>query len=219
VLVLAYLSLYDVAVGPGCSNPNSNPYPSFHSFMGVASSENDEDPLRVQFNGYARTLLTGVIERAMDLLDAGADQNAKTFLADRLPIPLTDYEESITAAGAPGALIYPYTLLRMIRPGVARCLVEDGMVVVYHCMDNARELHGAPLQPLEFELDDGPAIEALLMAYPEAIAVSELPHPSEELEDKISLAQSLYKEGFLLIADEASKPENDKEDGDDDDPF
>jgi hypothetical protein len=143
-------------------------------------------------------------------------QNAKTFLADRLPIPLTPDEESRTAAGAPGALIYPYTLLRMIRPGVARCLVENGMVVVYHCMDNSRELHGAPLQPLEFELDDGPAIEALLAAYPEAILVSELPHPSEELEDKISLAQALYKEGFLLIHDDASKPENEEEEDNDD---
>ena len=82
-----------------------------------------------------------------------------------------------------------------------------------------RELHGAPLQPLEFELDDGPAIEALLAAYPEAILVSELPHPSEELEDKIALAQVLYKEGFLLIYDEASKPDNDEDEVDDDNPF
>ena len=82
-----------------------------------------------------------------------------------------------------------------------------------------RELHGAPLQPLEFELDDGPAIEALLAAYPEAVLVSELPHPSEELEDKIALAQVLYKEGFLLIYDEASKPENGEDEVDDDNPF
>ena len=81
-----------------------------------------------------------------------------------------------------------------------------------------RELHGAPLQPLEFELDDGPAIEVLLAAYPEAVLVSELPHPSEELEDKISLAQALYREGFMLIHDEASKPTNEEE-ADDDDPF
>lgn len=81
-----------------------------------------------------------------------------------------------------------------------------------------RELHGAPLQPLEFELDDGPAIEVLLAAYPEAVLVSELPHPSEELEDKISLAQALYREGFMLIHDEASKPANEEE-ADDDDPF
>jgi hypothetical protein len=78
------------------------------------------------------------------------------------------------------------------------------------------------MQPLEFELDDGPAIEALLLAYPEAITVSDLPHPSEELDDKIAVAQALFKEGFLLIEDEASKPDGADEDGDDnddDDPF
>lgn len=37
------------------------------------------------------------------------------------------------------------------------------------------------MEPLEFELDDGPAIEALLLAFPEPIAVADLPHPSEEM--------------------------------------
>jgi hypothetical protein len=35
-------------------------------------------------------------------------------------------------------VIHPYTKLRMVRPGIARAVVEDGMVVVYHCMDNSR---------------------------------------------------------------------------------
>ena len=92
------------------------------------------------------------------------------------------------------------------------------MVVVYHCMDNARELFGSALQPLEFELDDGPAIEALLLAYPTGVTVSDLPHPSEELDDKVSVAQALFKEGFLLIDDEASRPDED-DDEDDNSPF
>jgi hypothetical protein len=33
-------------------------------------------------------------------------------------------------------------------------------------MENARWHHGASLRPLEFPLDDAPAIEALLSAYP-----------------------------------------------------
>ena len=67
-----------------------------------------------------------------------------------------------------------------------------------------REMFGAPNHPLEFELDDGPAIEMLLEAYPVAVAVLDLPHPSEELEDKVSVAQALFKEGFLLIDDNSS---------------
>lgn len=69
-----------------------------------------------------------------------------------------------------------------------------------------REPFGNPLSPLEFELDDGLAIEALLTAYPEPVAVSDLEHPGEELDDKVAIAQALYKEGFLVIADEVSKP-------------
>lgn len=36
--------------------------------------------------------------------------------------------------------------------------------------------------------------------------VQDLPHPSEELEDKVGIAQALFKEGFLLIVDETSRP-------------
>jgi lysine-specific demethylase/histidyl-hydroxylase NO66 len=105
--------------------------------------------------------------------------------------------------------------------GIARAIIEDGKVVLYHCMDNARYFHfylkirvpilisimcremfGTPISPLEFDLDDGPAIEALLNAYPNSIIVQDLPHNSEELEEKISIAQSLFKEGILLLIDE-----------------
>ena len=55
---------------------------------------------------------------------------------------------------------------------------------------------------MEFELDDGPAIEAILEAYPLGIVVSELPHSSEELEDKLDIARALFKEGFLIVDDE-----------------
>lgn len=146
---------------------------------------------------------------------------AKSFLAARLPPPLTETEEAQSAAGAPNAIIYPYTVLRMVRPGIARAIVEDGMVVLYHCMDNARDQFGLPLNPLEFELDDGPAIEGLLNAYPEGVAVSDLAHPSEEMDDKVEVAKSLFKEGFLIIVDEASKQINsdDEQNEDNDDPF
>lgn len=81
-------------------------------------------------------------------------------------------------------------------------------------------MYDAPMNPLEFELDDGPAIEGLLNSYPNGIVVSDLYHPSEELDDKVSIAQALYKEGILVIEDEASKPEVDNDhESDNDDPF
>lgn len=109
----------------------------------------------------------------------------------------------------------------MVRPNLAIALIEDGKVALYHSVDNSREIYGNPISPLEFELDDGPAIEALLSAYPEPIQVSDLPHSSEEDEDKIGIAEALFKEGLLMICDEMSKPKNegDEEEEDDDSPF
>jgi len=138
---------------------------------------------------------------------------------ERLPPCLTEEEETKTAARFPDAPIYPYTQLRAVRPGIAIAVVEDGRVVVYHAMDNSRELFGNPVSPLEFELDDGPAIEALLNAYPQPVVVSELEHPSEDVEDKTGVAQALYKEGILMIVDEASKPVVDDSDDNSDSPF
>ncbi len=91
--------------------------------------------------------------------------------------------------------------------------------MVYHAMDNSRELFGNSLSPLEFELDDGPSIEALLNSYPQPIVVSELEHPSEDIEDKVGVAQALYKEGLLMIVDEASQPKVDSSDDDSQSPF
>lgn len=77
--------------------------------------------------------------------------------------------------------------------------------------------HESPLNPIEFDLDDGPAIEALLDAYHTPVVVMDLHHPSEELEDKVSIAQALYKEGFLLRVEEGEEEGTEEED--DDDPF
>lgn len=180
---------------------------TYHNYLGVPYSELEGiHPQREHFMQRAGQQLTAILNASLSMVDAGADQMAKKFISERLPVPLTEDEEARTAAGASDARIFMYTQLRMLRPGIARVLIEDNVCVVYHSMDNSREMFGAPLQPLEFELDDGPAIEALLQAYPEPVSVADLPHPSEEDDDKLSLAQALFKEGFLVIDDDASKP-------------
>lgn len=159
-------------------------------------------------------------------------QMTKAFITERLPVFVTEEEEARTSAKAPKARILPYTRLRMLRPGIATIVVEDGKLVLYHAMDNSRALFGAPINPLEFELDDGPCIEGLLRAYPEPVMVSDLEHPGEDIEDKVGVAEALYKEGFLVIADEFSyggaegdegdadsQAGGEEDDGSDDDPF
>ena len=114
----------------------------------------------------------------------------------------------------------PISRVCCIKENIARVVVEEGVVVVYHCMDNAREKFASPLSPLEFDLDDGPAIELLLSTTSESssgrgIAVSDLPHTSEEIHDKIAIADSLFKEGLVYIVDDdfsfGSKSSNSKD--------
>lgn len=189
---------------------------NFQQFLGVAHSENDEEARRAAFFQNVRSKLQVVVEHSLTLLDAAADKTARKFIAERLPPYITPKEEALSSAHK--TTLFPFTRLRLLRPNLACCLIEGSQVVLYHCMDNSRELFGSPLNPIEFELDDGPTIEALLKAYPQAVTISSLPHPSEEIEDKIDVATALFKEGFLVIDDEASKPAGD-DDQDDDNPF
>jgi hypothetical protein len=211
--------------------------PNLVDFMGVSNSEIDEEELSEQkgnenlvqarktFKSNIESLLESIVSNTLDMLDAACDQHIKLFMCHRLPVPLTPKEDHRTSSGNPNIRIYPFTKVRMLRPGIARALVEDGMVVVYHCMDNSRDPSKSILHPLEFDLDDGPTIEVVLSAYPEPVEVSELPHPGEELDDKLEIVQALYKEGFLYIEDEATIPYDDgsddssKSSSDDDDPF
>lgn len=112
---------------------------TFLQFMGVARCENDDDIRRKRFFSHARGLLETVASSAMEMMDAAADQLAKRFISGRLPVPMTEEEEANSGQGCNAdSSVFPYTKLRMLRPGIARAIVEDGVVVVYHCMDNAR---------------------------------------------------------------------------------
>ena len=192
--------------------------------LGVAQADRPEGdaPRRAALLAALQRRLRSVAETALDLVDAAADQLSRKYISERLPPVLSPAEETAQGRAGLGAAttVFPFTRLRMLRPGLACCVVEDGKLCVYHCMDNSRELFGSPLSPLEFDLDDGPAIEALLAAYPHGITVTTLPHPSEEESDKVDVAAALFREGFLVVEDEASKPAADgSDDGDDNDPF
>jgi bifunctional lysine-specific demethylase and histidyl-hydroxylase NO66 len=102
-----------------------------------------------------------VVDSALRLADWGADEMGKQFLWDRLPPAYSEEEKADTSDGQPGAPIFPETMVRISRDGIARVVVEGDKAVVYHCGDNDRKYHSNPLSPLDFELDDAPTIECL----------------------------------------------------------
>lgn len=61
----------------------------YRSFLGVACSENDEDSRREEFQNHLETLLQSVVKNAVNMLDPSADQMTKTFIHERLPVPLS----------------------------------------------------------------------------------------------------------------------------------
>eukprot|EP01042_Synura_sphagnicola_P030844 gene30844-39728_t len=198
----------------------------FLTYLGVARSENDgSDARRGEIAETLRTCCLSLVDRIVDHVDGAADQLAKRFLLERLPIPLSAREEELSVATYSPDDLRPFSQLRMLRPDIARAVVEDGKVVLYHCMDNSRqrwgnhpldltsgigasriskEMFGSPMSNVEFELDDGPAIEALLDAYPDPVQICDLPHVSEDVDDKVDIARAVFREGLLLVFDPLS---------------
>ena len=157
--------------------------------------------LREQFKKDAKKKIMEIAKTACDMLDVSCDEMGKRFLSERQPPALTASEVAMTAkadATADENPILPNTMCRLVRPGIARLVIEDEKAVVYHCSDNSREYHGNPISPLEFEMDDAAALEQLLTTVePNWIFVNDLFH--DTIEDKIQITQALYDEGIIAM--------------------
>ena len=163
--------------------------------------------LRQAFVDEAKKRILRVSKEALNMVDAACDQIGKRFLSDRLPPSFTETEKLLTSEKRKenGGKIWPNTMVRLVRPGIARLALEDGKAVLYHCVDNSRVYRGNPLSPLEFELDDAPALEALLTTVePRWIQVQDLIH--DDIEDKLEIAQTLFDEGILAML-QTDKPD------------
>jgi lysine-specific demethylase/histidyl-hydroxylase NO66 len=182
---------------------------------GVGGEEEDEEDaeeaarlrrherLRDEFRREARRRIARVAQEALRGLDAACDEMAKRFVSDRLPPAGLHLDRGASVGGESGddRELQLTTLCRLARPGIARLVLEDGKAVVYHCADNSLVYHGKPLSPLEFEADDGPALEQLVTTVePRWVAVQDLFHDTPD--DKLAVAQALYDEGILAVRSE-----------------
>ena len=157
--------------------------------------------LQDAFREKAKAKIMKVCKEALSMVDAACDEIGKRFLSDRLPPALRGYELAGTSENRRqnGGSITGSTLCRIAREGIARLVIEgDDKAVLYHCADNSLRFHENPLSPMEFELDDAPALEMLITTVdPDWVQVRDLIH--DDIEDRIGVAQALFDEGILII--------------------
>eukprot|EP00850_Spirogloea_muscicola_P019778 SM000199S05405 [mRNA] locus=s199:33566:36667:- [translate_table: standard] len=99
----------------------------------------------------------------------------------------------------------------LVAPNVGRLVIEDDAAVVYHMLGNSQQQHnvGNHLAAddkeeevergrLSFSLDCAPALERLVLAYPEVVRIADLPMDSKK--ECVAVAQALFDAGLLRVS-------------------
>eukprot|EP00850_Spirogloea_muscicola_P002387 SM000009S23516 [mRNA] locus=s9:502213:505295:+ [translate_table: standard] len=98
----------------------------------------------------------------------------------------------------------------LVAPNVGRLVIENDAAVIYHMLGNSRRQHNVGNQlaaddeeeeaergRLSFPLDCAPALERLVLAYPEIVRIADLPMDSKK--ECVAVAQALYDAGLLRV--------------------
>lgn len=176
---------------------------NYLEYVGVAHSDRSE-PRRTEFFDRLGQMMSKVLERAV--VDACADQMGKQYIHDCLPPLLNKAEKSRSIHGTkecwkngPTSSLCSLdaeATIRLVRANILRLVTEGEDVLVYHSVDNSREYHGEEPQCFEISCDYAPAVEMLVHAYPDYVAVKEL--PLDDVQDRVIVANVLYERGIVL---------------------
>ena len=177
--------------------------------------DNEHVQLRNSFHEQAKNHILHVCQQALTMLDHASDEMAKRFILDRQPpstLSLTTLEEKTKSIS--NHILLPTTLIKLLRPGIARLVFDNNdKVSVYHCCDNDRTHNNASsFTPLEFEIDDAPAIEQILTSTDEYIAIKDLIHESDDIQEKIEIVNALMKEEILDVKNIGLDNDDDEDD-------
>ncbi|XP_071019368.1 ribosomal oxygenase 1-like isoform X1 [Oncorhynchus clarkii lewisi] len=177
------------------------------TYMGVQNSDK-EDPRRAQFLSRIEGLMKKLSTFAP--VDAAVDQKARGYLHDCLPPMLTAEERASSVQGAPsrwengepvdmGVAIRGHIRVRLVRSGIARLCSDGEAVWLYYTADNSRVYHKEEPKSVEIKAEHTDAMEFLIHAYPKFVTVGSL--PCKLAEDKVSLAELLFKRGLIHTAE------------------
>jgi len=88
--------------------------------------------------------------------------------------------------------------IRLVGRNAIRVVPEGDGVLVFHHVTNSRIFHGnGEPEQLEFDTCFTSGLEHLLLVYPKYTRISDL--PAEEDDDRVTLANSLYQAGLLMV--------------------
>ncbi|ESO87692.1 hypothetical protein LOTGIDRAFT_194127 [Lottia gigantea] len=172
---------------------------------GVVNSDK-ESPERQFIMGKVEKLMTSIMKHAP--VDAAFDQMGRQFVHDSLPPVLSESEKSCSIHGTGERWdsqrqqvtsmveIEPDTMIKIIRKGAVRLVMEMDQVHVYHTLENLRYYHGTEPQYVDIPIDAAPAVEFLIHSYPEYVPVDSL--PLDDIQLKIDIVTALYEKGLIL---------------------
>lgn len=174
---------------------------NYLDFLGVVNVDNIETEDRLGFENLWSNLLDKIKTTAEDFLDAGADQIAKKYIAQRLPFKRNQVNKKKIK-------VSPDSKVHLIRKDIARLVLEQDKARLYHCLSNEIPSTDSEYQFgensgghfLEFEVSEAALIEQILRLYPqdEAICVSDLEYPEDDEAPPLNAEQKLSKKLELV---------------------
>ncbi|XP_026748823.2 bifunctional lysine-specific demethylase and histidyl-hydroxylase NO66 [Galleria mellonella] len=178
------------------------PFDIYDNFGLVNSDINT--PRRKEIEDIIRTLFDKIKKHLP--IDEAVDQMNKNYQHDALPPVLTDLEKSVTVYSDNDVVMKDGkidnrieigldTKIRLLRKNILRMVSED-RIRIYYYVDNSLEYHGNELPYLEIEEDLAPAIENLIVSYPQYVAVEDLDVPNDS--DKMQVVDALWSRGLIM---------------------
>ncbi|XP_050677871.1 bifunctional lysine-specific demethylase and histidyl-hydroxylase NO66 [Leptidea sinapis] len=139
-------------------------------------------------------------------INEAVDQMGKNYQRDALPPVLSDVEKAVTVFGDTDVMIDGGkvinrvemsldTKIRLLRKNILRMVSED-CIRLYYYAENSLEYHGNELTFLEIDDDMAPAIENLIISYPEYVSIENLDLPNDT--DKLQIADALWNRGLIM---------------------
>ncbi|XP_024937149.1 ribosomal oxygenase 1 isoform X2 [Cephus cinctus] len=169
---------------------------------------NTESEKRTQFITKTKELLHQLVDH-IDV-DKAADSMALRHIYDYLPPALTAQETvcSVYEDGermvADGVVenrveIEPDTRVRLLKANCVRLVDVNGDLRIYYSTENSKVYHEYEPEYLEISRELAPAVEAIILNYPDFVAVEDL--PIEDDHDKLQVVKDLWEKG-ILVTDE-----------------